>query len=140
MAYVVKHLIRVGRSKIPQKHLTSYVNAPQHYCWRSDNFKMSFWRFEFFQITNENNLTWGIIVVKSNFFVRFLEEFKTQIRHFEINWPLILQRTNLLTSFFKPPRSLSVWLLNLFNLRIHFLYSCPSFVCPTSFLARNQIA
>ena len=24
----VKYLIRVGRSKIPQNHLTSYVNAP----------------------------------------------------------------------------------------------------------------
>ena len=27
-AYVVKYLIRVGRSKMPPKHLTSYVNAP----------------------------------------------------------------------------------------------------------------
>ena len=31
---------------------------------------------------------WGIIVVESNFLVRFLEEFKTPKRHFEINWPL----------------------------------------------------
>ena len=27
-AYVVKYLIRVGRSKIPKEHLLSYVNAP----------------------------------------------------------------------------------------------------------------
>ena len=40
----------------------------------------------FFQKTNENNLTWGTIVVRSNFFVRFLEEFKITKRHFEINW------------------------------------------------------
>ena len=32
---------------------------------------------------------WGIIVVESNFLVRFLEEFKTPKRHFEINWPLL---------------------------------------------------
>ena len=29
-AYVVKYLIRVGRSKMTKKHLTSYVNAPLH--------------------------------------------------------------------------------------------------------------
>ena len=28
LAYVVNYLIRVGRSMIPKKHLTSYVNAP----------------------------------------------------------------------------------------------------------------
>ena len=36
---------------------------------------------------NENNSTWGTIVVKSNFFVRFLGELKIPKRHFEINWP-----------------------------------------------------
>ena len=37
---------------------------------------------------NENNSTWGTIVVKSTFFVRFLGELKIPKRHFEINWPL----------------------------------------------------
>ena len=49
---------------------------------------MSFWCFEFFQKTNENNSTGGIIVVKSNFFVHFLEELKTPKIHFEIDRPL----------------------------------------------------
>ena len=38
--------------------------------------------------TNENNSTWGTIVVKLNFLVRFLGEMKLPKRHFEINWPL----------------------------------------------------
>ena len=36
--------------------------------------KYLFGVFSFFQKTNENKWTWGIIVVKSNSFVRFLEE------------------------------------------------------------------
>ena len=36
----------------------------------------------------KNNSTWGIIVVKLNFFIRFLGELKIPKRHFEINWPL----------------------------------------------------
>ena len=31
---------------------------------------------DFLQKTNENKSTWGIIVVKTNFFVHFLEEIK----------------------------------------------------------------
>ena len=38
--------------------------------------KGQFWCLQFFQKTNENNSTWGIIVLKSNFFVRFLEELR----------------------------------------------------------------
>ena len=52
---------------------------------------MSFWCLQFSQKTNENNSTWGTIVVKSNFFVHFfgrIEEMKIPKRHFEINWPL----------------------------------------------------
>ena len=43
---------------------------------------------DFLQKTNENKSTWGIIVVKSNSFVRFLEEIDDPKNHFEINWPL----------------------------------------------------
>ena len=50
---------------------------------------MSFWCLQFSQKTNENNSNWGTIVVKSNFFVRFLGELKIPKRHFEINWPLL---------------------------------------------------
>ena len=31
--YVLKYLIRVGRSKMSKTHLTSYVNAPQVLCF-----------------------------------------------------------------------------------------------------------
>ena len=37
--------------------------------------KCLFGDFKFFQKRNENKSTWGIIVVQSNVFVRFLEEF-----------------------------------------------------------------
>ena len=40
--------------------------------------------FDFLQKTNENKLTWGIIVVKSNSFVCFLEEIEDAKNHFEI--------------------------------------------------------
>ena len=36
----------------------------------------------------ENNLTWGAVVVRSNFFVRFSEELKIPKIHFEIKWPV----------------------------------------------------
>ena len=45
---------------------------------------------------NEQNYSiWGTIALKSNFFVRFLGEFKIPKKHFEIIWPLvaILQKT-----------------------------------------------
>ena len=38
--------------------------------------KCLFGVFKFFQKTNENKLTWGIIVVKLDFFVCFLEELR----------------------------------------------------------------
>ena len=48
--------------------------------------------FSFFKKTNENKLTWGIIVLKSNSFVRFLEEIEDTKNPFEIIWPLVSQR------------------------------------------------
>ena len=36
----------------------------------------------------ENNSTSGTIVVKSNFYIRFLGELNVQKRHFEMNGPL----------------------------------------------------
>ena len=50
---------------------------------------MVFGVVDFLQKTNENKSTWGIIVVKSNLFVRFLEEIDDLKNHFEINWPLV---------------------------------------------------
>ena len=44
---------------------------------------------DFLQKTNENKSTWGIIVVESNSFVRFLEEIEDTKKTFEINWPLV---------------------------------------------------
>ena len=44
---------------------------------------------DFLQKTNENKSTWGIIAVKSNSNVHFLEEIDDPKNHFEINWPLI---------------------------------------------------
>ena len=51
--------------------------------------KWFFGVFDFLQKTNENKSTWGIIVVKSNSFVRFLEEIEDTKNHFEIIWPLV---------------------------------------------------
>ena len=62
---------------------------------------MSFWCFEFFQKTNENNSTWGIIVVNSNLFARFLEELKTPKRHFETDWPLAIEKLNVFAILLK---------------------------------------
>ena len=50
--------------------------------------KWFFGVFDFLQKTNENKSTWGIIVVKSNSFVHFLEEIEDTKNHFEIIWPL----------------------------------------------------
>ena len=49
--------------------------------------KCLFGVFDFSQKTNENKSTWGIIVVKSNFFIRILEELRIPKSPFEINWP-----------------------------------------------------
>ena len=43
---------------------------------------------------NKNNSTWGNIVVKSNFFVRFLGELKIPNRHFKINWRFSIKNLN----------------------------------------------
>ena len=53
--------------------------------------KSLFGIFKFFQKMNENKLTWGIVVVESNFFVRFLKELRIPKRPFEINWPLAVE-------------------------------------------------
>ena len=50
--------------------------------------KWFFGDFDFQQKTNENKSIWGIIVVKSNSFVRFLEEIEDIKNPFEIIWPL----------------------------------------------------
>ena len=58
--------------------------------------------FMIFKKKNVNKLTWGIIVAKSNFFVRFLEESRIPKSPFDINWPLvyyILTLAKLTTSF-----------------------------------------
>ena len=44
--------------------------------------------FNFFQKSKENKSTWDIIVVKSNSFVHFLEEFTAWQFAFEVYWPL----------------------------------------------------
>ena len=50
--------------------------------------KCLFCVFNFFQKTNENKSTWGVIVVKLNSFLRFLEEFTAWQFAFEFYWPL----------------------------------------------------
>ena len=44
--------------------------------------------FNFSQKTNKNKSTWGIIVVKLNFFIHFLGGLRIPKIPFEINWPL----------------------------------------------------
>ena len=53
---------------------------------------MSFWCLQFSQETNENNLTQGTIVIKSNFFVHFLGAQKIPKGHFKINLPLVFNQ------------------------------------------------
>ena len=70
--------------------------------------KLLFCVFKFFQKTNKNKSTWGIIVVKLNFFVRFLEELRIIKSPFEINWPF-----NKLTPFHEFPvwsSAYEIWL------------------------------
>ena len=55
--------------------------------------------FNFFLKPNENKSTWGIIVVKSNSFVPFLEEIDDLKNHFEINWPLAGRQKPFLFKF-----------------------------------------
>ena len=50
---------------------------------------------DFLQKTNESKSTWGIIAVKSNLLVCFLEEIDEPKNHFEINWPLPKVYTNV---------------------------------------------
>ena len=56
---------------------------------------MFFGVFDFFQKTNENKLTWGIIVVKSNSSVRFLEESPAWKNHYDFVWPLQSAKENI---------------------------------------------
>ena len=55
--------------------------------------KWFFGAFDFLQKTNENKSIWGIIVVKSNSFVCFLEEIEDIKNLFEMKWPLALPET-----------------------------------------------
>ena len=50
--------------------------------------KWFFGVFDFLQKTNENKSTWVIIEVKSNSFVRFLEEIEDTKNPSKIIWPL----------------------------------------------------
>ena len=70
--------------------------------------KWFFGVFDFLQKTNENKSTWGIMIVKSNFFVRFLEEIKDTKNSFEIIWLLII--TSFYQVYLKERNSLA-WLL-----------------------------
>ena len=51
---------------------------------------MFFGVFNFFQKTNENKSNWGIVIVKSNSLVRFLEESSAWKNDYDFVWPLIL--------------------------------------------------
>ena len=58
--------------------------------------KCLFGVFNFFQKTNKNKSTWGIIVVvKSNSFVCFLEETSAWKNHFDFVWPLGYAETKI---------------------------------------------
>ena len=59
---------------------------------------ISKWFFGVFYLlpkTNENKSIWGIIVVKSNSFVHFLEEIEDIKTPFEINWPRPLAKIQI---------------------------------------------
>ena len=60
---------------------------------------------DFLQKTNENKSTWGIIVVKSNLFVRFSEETSVWKKYFDFVWPLWKMSACLLSNAPKNLRS-----------------------------------
>ena len=90
-------------NKKPQWGQILYKNA-----WRSVNFEMSFWCLQFSKKMNKNHSTWGTSVIKSNFFICFLGEFKIPKNIFEINWPLA----------FLHKRFLSISVFSLQNLKM----------------------
>ena len=53
--------------------------------------KLFFGILNFLQKTNENKWTWGIIVAKSNLFVRFFDKSMPPKNPSQINWPLCQQ-------------------------------------------------
>ena len=60
-------------------------------CHKEGAIKEFFGAFNFSQKTNKNKSTWGITVLKSNFFVRFLGELRLAKSPFEIISPLANQ-------------------------------------------------
>ena len=84
---------------IAQYSMKNMIKFSQQPCWIGTKIQISetkgqliskwFFRVvDFLQKTNENQWTWGLIELKSNLFVRFLEEIDEPKNHFEINWPL----------------------------------------------------
>ena len=61
--------------------------------------KWFFGVFDFFKKLNENKSTWGIIVVKSNSFVHFLEESAAWKNHYDFVWPLVTKMSNKVQVF-----------------------------------------
>ena len=70
-----------------------------HCYWRSVNFEMSIWYFQFFQKTNKKIWLYHYGTSSRIVFIRFSEELKIPKRHFEINWPLYVNYINLLCEF-----------------------------------------
>ena len=50
--------------------------------------------FNFFQKTNKNKSTCGIIIVKANSFVHFLKKCQLEKNHIDFVWPLVSLRKN----------------------------------------------
>ena len=87
---------KIGWLKIVERSII--MSCVDQFCRRKLDFahhakgqiisKWFFGVFNFLLKTNKNKSIWGIIVVKSNSFVRFLEEMEDIKTPFEINWPL----------------------------------------------------
>ena len=71
--------------------------------------KCLFGAFKFFQKMNENKSTWGIIVVKSNFFVRFLEEWRIPKTTFKNQLTFRVSISDLRYNFLGIFRGLRTW-------------------------------
>ena len=87
-----KHMGTIGiwpNQRLLKSWLLKYVLVSRYVVSKGQIIsKWFFGVFDFLQKTNKNKSIWGIIVVKSNFFVRFLEEIEDIKTPFEINWPL----------------------------------------------------
>ena len=72
---------------------SSQLGQPIRWADKGQLFSKCLFYLHFSQKTNKNKSTWGIIVVKLNSFVCFLEETSAWKNHFDLVWPLLVSHS-----------------------------------------------